>query len=100
MTVLDTADLWRETRSADVKKIIYIRRFLKIEDDLTALDFCRTKVTCDVIVLLKIIGAHSSDVITTEILQILLANYREKRATTERSFPGDNQPLSLDLKNQ
>ena len=75
-TILDMIDLWRKTRSADTKKMIYVRRFIKMDEELAALDFCRTKVTCDVIVLLMFIGAHASEVITTEILSLMWTDYR------------------------
>ena len=75
-TLLDLIDLARVTRDQDTKKLEYIRRFIKTEEDLLMLDFCRRHITSDVIVLLKFIGAHATEVMTTEIIEKMWNGYK------------------------
>ncbi|CAJ0955220.1 unnamed protein product, partial [Mesorhabditis belari] len=77
-TLTDTIQMAIRTR-APGKKEQFIRKFMKVslKDDDLLIEFCKRKINADIVILLQIISNHSSDIVTTEIIDIMWKDHKE-----------------------
>ncbi|CAJ0583403.1 unnamed protein product, partial [Mesorhabditis spiculigera] len=77
-TFTDTLQLAIRTRVSG-KKEEFIRKYLKVAvvDEALLTEFCKKKINADIVIIMAIISNHSSDIITTELIELMWKEHRD-----------------------